>query len=506
MAENFDFEAGFDPTALANISAAQLLQMVNQIRPNADRGGVVFDSSPPDVTGANEKYKRYVWIDTTTTPYVWKLYNPDTPGWEAALFTPGALSGGYITDASVTIAKLSPSGGTALQAIRLNSGGTAYEFYDASTSVPDGSIGEDQLGTGAVTTTKIGPLAVDSTKLANSAVTNDKLNAGAVTADKCTPGAYWCVAGTESSNNYTVPLSPAISGYADGLTVKFIPSAGNTGNVTIDVNSKGVKSLKRPGGQQLEAGAIRAGKPVECIYAGGTFYLLGESANYQPMVFGTTGGTSTTYTFTTPSNFAPMTQLFHGAMIRVKFDKECGATPTLAVDGLTAKAVRTPTDTALAAGQILINSIYELVYDSTANSPAGAWLIASGTICSGLITIPASNANTSFAHGLGRTPTGLRLVIVRTASGEEPGVSSTAAELFQYDELDATALYLNWGTSQQSPSFQMKASSTAITVYRTGNGTNDTPYLMYQTDGHVALEGNTNATFVANYKLKLYYS
>jgi hypothetical protein len=112
MAENFDFTAGYTPTT--SISAAQLLQMVNSMRPNADRGGVIFTtdlslSSSPDVTGDNAKYKRYLWCDklSATGKIEVRTYNAVTPGWELLGYTDNSITTAMLQDLCVTVDKIS---------------------------------------------------------------------------------------------------------------------------------------------------------------------------------------------------------------------------------------------------------------------------------------------------------------------------------------------------------------------------------------------------------------
>ncbi len=75
----------------------------------------------------------------------------------------------------------------------------------------------------------------------------------------------------------------------------------------------------------------------------------------------TTGGTSTAYTLTTNQVFASLSEM-SGQAIRVKFSATNGASPTLNVDGLNAKALVTVTGTAVGAGKIKANAVYDVVY------------------------------------------------------------------------------------------------------------------------------------------------
>lgn len=93
MSAQFDFLAGLDISSLASVTQAQLMQMVNQIAPLGNIGGIVAqagtsqaDSIPqgtagsPDVSG-NPRFDRYVWINTFAKPYVLYTYNATSGNW-----------------------------------------------------------------------------------------------------------------------------------------------------------------------------------------------------------------------------------------------------------------------------------------------------------------------------------------------------------------------------------------------------------------------------------------
>ena len=109
---------------------------------------------------------------------------------------------------------------------------------------------------------------------------------------------------------------------------------------------------------------------------------LSAPANFDKEVYATTGGTSTAYTAAfTPRNVA----LTNGIAVRLKLDQTCGVTPTLAVDGLTAKTIASPANAAIAAGDYTANCILALTYDSTLDK----WVIQGG---------PASSSGLSAAQ------------------------------------------------------------------------------------------------------------
>lgn len=79
----------------------------------------------------------------------------------------------------------------------------------------------------------------------------------------------------------------------------------------------------------------------------------------------TTGGTSTAYTLTTNQVFASLTAM-DKQELTITMSATSGATPTLAVDGLTAKPIRMATGATLPTGALLSGSTYELTYYNTA--------------------------------------------------------------------------------------------------------------------------------------------
>lgn len=85
-----------------------------------------------------------------------------------------------------------------------------------------------------------------------------------------------------------------------------------------------------------------------------------------------TTGSGTAYTLTSGLSLAALAT---GIRLLVRFHAANGLAPTLAVDGLTAKAVRTADDTTPDAAQISASRIAEVVYDASANGGSGAWLV-----------------------------------------------------------------------------------------------------------------------------------
>lgn len=94
--------------------------------------------------------------------------------------------------------------------------------------------------------------------------------------------------------------------------------------------------------------------------------LMASVAMYRDDMAGSllTGGTSTAFTVTTNQGFGSL-PLLNARTLVIRFNATNGASPTLSVDGLTAKAIRVDASTAVATGAIRANSIHHLTYDSS---------------------------------------------------------------------------------------------------------------------------------------------
>jgi hypothetical protein len=94
--------------------------------------------------------------------------------------------------------------------------------------------------------------------------------------------------------------------------------------------------------------------------------MMASVAKYRDDTEGTltTGGTSTAYSVTTGQSFASLSAL-DGNKLTLRFNATNGASPTLAVDGLAAKAINTDVSTAVATGAILANSVHTVTYDNS---------------------------------------------------------------------------------------------------------------------------------------------
>jgi hypothetical protein len=143
------FVEGIDPTSTFGGYASVLLQLIRQAQPSSTYGMILFDTTAPDVTGANAWRKRSIWVSlaTPSLPTVNVYREGGSPGWVNVndVISANTITTAMIQNLAVTLAKLSPAGGTANQLIRVNAGATAFEFVSLSSLVTTGSINVSSL-------------------------------------------------------------------------------------------------------------------------------------------------------------------------------------------------------------------------------------------------------------------------------------------------------------------------------------------------------------------------
>ena len=83
---------------------------------------------------------------------------------------------------------------------------------------------------------------------------------------------------TGSANTYAVTLTPALTTYADGVAVAVKINIDNTGASTINVNSLGAKTIKKPNGNDVATGNLKTGSIYSLRYNGTNFILQGSDA------------------------------------------------------------------------------------------------------------------------------------------------------------------------------------------------------------------------------------
>lgn len=143
-----------------------------------------------------------------------------------------------------------------------------------------------------------------------------------------------------SSNAYTL-ASPnqTISAYYDGLTLLFEANHTNTGAATLNVNSLGAKSIVRPDGSALKAGAITSGGRYYVSYDGTNMQLVGAdtitSGTWTPAIScGTPGSLSVSYSDQSGNYTRNGTQVQFGCEVTFTVDDVTGASGGISITGL----------------------------------------------------------------------------------------------------------------------------------------------------------------------------
>lgn len=188
------FVEGIDPSGTFGGYASVLLQLIRQAQPSSTYGMILFDTATPDITGANAWRKRCIWINLTTpgTPTVNVYKEGASPGWSnvQALIPPDTIEAAMIKNAAVTLAKLSTSGGTANQLIRVNGTGTAFEFVSLAGLVTSGSINISSLNTTGIPASQMRFAGTIGSGVANWYLPSQLINAlpdGTISTDLIAP-------------------------------------------------------------------------------------------------------------------------------------------------------------------------------------------------------------------------------------------------------------------------------------------------------------------------------
>lgn len=282
---------------------------------------------------------------------------------------------------------------------------------------------------------------------------------------------------------YVLTLAPVITAYVGGLVVRFKADAANTGAVTVNVSTLGVKSVVDRAGAALTANAILSGQTCEIVYDSGNAWFVLSSATPVNSVSAATltesardgvyyyqsattthasGGGFDTYTVTLSP--AP-TQLITGMRFRFLVPASSSMPSKLVLNfgsGSSGSISLVKRGTlALVVNDLVAGCLADIVYDGTnfqLSNPRGF------DVVSVLTHSPAASGAAAIAHGLGVLPSKVRVVLVQTNSSAQNGYT-------QNDEVQIEGMY----DENQHPVFTYVADATNVTVIRT-NGANAVMY------------------------------
>jgi hypothetical protein len=229
--------------------------------------------------------------DTTSIDYLLKNTSSIDPGHKHTAASL-ALALSNLSDVLIS----SPADGNGLI---FNGAGGKWE--NASTSTADASTtvkGVTKLDT--TPASPVSPIAVG----VNSAVLTTASGTGTSAANKIEDqlgfqkGTEIYAVDSAGTDAYAVALIPTPAAYVAGMTVRFKAGTANTAAATLNVNSLGTKTIKRPDGNDLATGDILSGQIVEVSYDGTNFQLLSPLTNkfsngLATYIAGTASGTQT---------------------------------------------------------------------------------------------------------------------------------------------------------------------------------------------------------------------
>lgn len=263
-------------------------------------------------------------------------------------------------------------------------------------------------------------------------------------------GLFYCAPASASGTTYTCAPSPALTAYASGVTLNFLPDVTVTpGAVTVKVNSLGAKSIKEADGSTNPlATDLVAGRLSLLSYDGTVFRIIGTDGTGPSEWTACSSGCTTTIGASPISITAgtSVTATTHGQGVNAMMACFTSATPAVAADCTYSRAANGDVviSYTIAPGYI---QIYSPFGSAGAAGPAGP----AGPSSLGTPIEITSTPGTPLASGDNLVPHQLNCTAACTISA--PAVIST---------VDA-----NW----QVPFYNIRNSATVFTTL-SGNGNN----------------------------------
>jgi hypothetical protein len=176
-----------------------------------------------------------------------------------------------------------------------------------------------------------------------------------------TTGNGYAIDTSTTINSMAATLSPAITGYTLGMTVRLLPANANTGPANLALNTLPPVSVVRPSGAQLSAGDLQNGTVYELFYNGETWQVIGSVT--LPGVF--VQDTSTTVGLITGATTPPLGAYFPGMRLAVIPATTNTGVTTIDVNNAGAINIVRPNGAALAPGDLIAGVMCELLYTGT---------------------------------------------------------------------------------------------------------------------------------------------
>lgn len=251
-------------------------------------------------------------------------------------------------------------------------------------------------------------------------------NNQAILTNKIIQGQVVISSGAANTYNVTITNS-ALGSYQNGMQFEWIAHQNNTSAAQFNINGLGSVSILDSNGNSLSGGEILNGSLIHVEYYGGAVRLLAANKLGTLFVGGTSSGTASAQILTVVPSYFTLTSNY-----RILFT--CGISTTGAttatINGLTATAIKKRSPSGLidlVANDMVLNQIYELVYDGTyfelMNSTTG--------------NVSLMNQGTSIANS-GSGALELFLTKVTTPSNNYAILNADGRKLYNYTAGNAT--------------------------------------------------------------------
>ena len=172
-------------------------------------------------------------------------------------------------------------------------------------------------------------------------------------------GAIDWAADVGAANAYVIALNPPLAANVVGMPVRFKAANANTSPSTLNICALGAVAIKKGVSRDLAAGDILAGQMIEVIYDG-MYYQLMSDPGLSTSRFGADTGAANAYAVAlSPAITAPVA----GMSVCFKAAHANTGASTLSINGGAAISISKLASQALAAGDIDLGQIVEVVYD-----------------------------------------------------------------------------------------------------------------------------------------------
>lgn len=194
---------------------------------------------------------------------------------------------------------------------------------------------------------------------------------------------------TGSTNAYILNFTANFTAYADGIVIYWIPSHGNTGASTINVNGLGVINITNQDGTALGLNQLQANQTSVIMFKGGAFLLL--ATGNVPL--------SSTFIGTLSSGIGAVTVSYY----------RVGQQVTLRAPGTTSVST--------AATSMVMSGLPAAVTPVSGASAVACLLTDNGITIGGWAVVNSGTGTITFGTGINNNPNGFTPSSVRGLAG-----------------------------------------------------------------------------------------